>query len=111
MEQFDVRADAQFDDDNVMLTLSGPSWLLNVNASPAEWEEGLPRVPGADPDRRLDVRLGTSAKRPVWWSVSNDQLILSVGRDVESYDFVVTIPFALLTQIEAELADLEDEWG
>ena len=48
MERFDVRADPQLDDDNVMLTLSGASWLLNVNASPAELAAGLPRVPGAD---------------------------------------------------------------
>jgi hypothetical protein len=29
MARFEARADAQLDDDNVMLTLSGSSWLLN----------------------------------------------------------------------------------
>jgi hypothetical protein len=104
MERFEVRADAQLDDDNVMLTLSGASWLLNVNASPSEWTQGLPRVPDADPARRRDVSLGTSAGRPVWWSVSEARLTLTVGRDVESWDFVVTLPGALLSEIQAELA-------
>lgn len=109
MERFEVRADAQLDDNNVMLTLSGASWLLNVNASPEEWEHGLPAVPAADPTRRLDVRLGTSARRPVWWSLSNGQLVLSVGQDVESSDFAVILPAALLSEIQEELADLDDD--
>ena len=49
MERFDVRADAHLDDDNVMLTLSGSSWILNVNASPDEWARNLSRVAGVDP--------------------------------------------------------------
>ena len=112
MERFDVRADAQLDDDNVMLTLSGDSWLLNVNASPVEWATGLPRVPGADHAQRLDMRLGTCARHPVWWSVSDGQLTMSVGQDVESYDFVVTLPAALLSEIQAQLDDLDsNDWG
>ncbi|MGW9196681.1 hypothetical protein [Micromonospora chersina] len=112
MERFDVRADAQFDDDNVMLTLSGPSWLLNVNASPDEWARNLPRVAGADHEQRLDVSLGTSARRPVWWSVRDGQLALSVGQDPESYDFLVVLPAALLSEIRAQLDALDaDDWG
>ncbi|GAA1630464.1 hypothetical protein [Actinoplanes couchii] len=65
MELFTVRADAQLDDDNVMLTLSGSSWLLNVDASPWEWAGKLACIAGADHVRRLDVSLGTSARRPV----------------------------------------------
>lgn len=112
MERFDVRADAQLDDDNVMLTLSGSSWLLNVNASPAEWAACLPRVPAADHRQRLDVSLGTSARHPVWWSVSDGQLTLSVGQDVESFDFVVVLPAALLPDIQAQLDNVRgDDWG
>lgn len=112
MERFDVMADAQFDDDNVMLTLSGASWILNVNASPGEWARNLPRVAGADHEQRLDVSLGTSARRPVWWSMTDDQLTLSVGRDVESGDFVVVLPAVLLSEIRAQLDALDtDDWG
>lgn len=112
MERFDVRADAQLDDDNVMLTLSGDSWLLNVNASPVEWATGLPRVHGADHAQRLDVSLGTCARHPVWWSVSDGQLTMSVGQDVESCDLVLIMPAALLSEIQAQLDDLDsNHWG
>lgn len=111
MERFEARADAQLDDDNVMLTLSGSSWLLNVDASPAEWDEGLPRVPGATSSRRMSVSLGTSAGRPVWWSVNNDQLIVSVGRDVDSWDFVVTLPSGMLSEIQAQLREADGDWS
>ncbi|MEU7570485.1 hypothetical protein [Micromonospora sp. NPDC049240] len=112
MEQFDVRVDAQLDDDNVMLALSGTSWLLNVHASPEEWARKLPRVAGADHAQRLDVSLGTSARRPVWWSVSDGQLALSVGRDPASYDFVVVLPAALLSEIRAQTDALDAaDWG
>jgi hypothetical protein len=106
MERFDVRADAQLDDDNVMLTLSGDSWLLNV--TPVEWATGLPRVLGADHAQRLDVSLGTCARHPVWWSVSDGQLTMSVGKDVESCDFVVIPPGR---PAEAQLDDLDsNDW-
>ncbi|GHJ12699.1 hypothetical protein TPA0908_06940 [Micromonospora sp. AKA38] len=111
MERFDVRADAQLDDDNVILALSGPSWLLNVNASPDEWARNLPRVAGADHAQRLDVSLGTSARRPVWWCMSDGQLTLSVGHDPESYDFVVALPAALLSEIRAQLDALDPTTG
>jgi hypothetical protein len=110
MEQIQIDADPQLDDDNVMLIISGGHWLLNVNASPREWQEGLAQVPRADPSRRQDVRLGMSGGRPVWWSYS-DQLALVVGNDVESYDFVVELPTELLTEIQAKvLAALREEW-
>ncbi|MFF4811094.1 hypothetical protein ACFY03_23080 [Micromonospora chersina] len=112
MERFDVRADAQLDDDNVMLTLSGASWLLNVNASPDEWARNLHRVAGAEHAQRAEVSLGTSARRPVWWSMSDGQLTLNVGQDAESYDFVVVLPAALLSEIRAQLDALDaDDWG
>ncbi|MET9313000.1 hypothetical protein ABZX12_14310 [Kribbella sp. NPDC003505] len=111
MERFDVRADAQLDDDNVMLTLSGDSWLLNVNASPVEWAAGLPRVPGADHAQRSHVSLGTCGRHPVWWSVSDGQLTISVGQDLESCDFVVILPDSLLSEIQAQLDDLDgNDW-
>ncbi len=110
VEQFSVRADAQLDDDNVMVTLAGHSWLLNVDASPTDWQQGLVAVPDADPDRRLDVKLGTSGGRPVWWSIKGDELTLSVGRDVESWNFVVVVPSALLSEIQAQVSVIEDEW-
>lgn len=107
-----MRADAQLDDDNVMLTLSGSSWILNVNASPDEWARNLSRVAGVDHAQRLDVSFGTSARRPVWWSMSGDQLIVSVGQDPESYDFAVVLPAALLAEIRVELDALDtDDWG
>ncbi|MFB6724952.1 hypothetical protein ACFCV3_32545 [Kribbella sp. NPDC056345] len=112
MERFDVRAQAQLDDGNVMLTLSGDSWLLNVDASPVEWATGLPRVPGADHAQRLDVSLGTCGGQPVWWSVSDGQLTLSVGQDVEAWNVVVALPVALLAEIQAQLDNLDSyDWG
>ncbi|MEV6348810.1 hypothetical protein [Actinoplanes sp. NPDC051851] len=112
MERFEVSADAQLDDDNVMLTLSGSSWLLNVNASPEDWARDLARVASADHARRLDVSLGTSARRPVWWSMGDSQLTLCVGHDPESYDFVVVLPAHLLREIQAQIEAIDpDDWG
>ncbi len=34
MERFEVRVDAQLDDDNVLLTLSGSSWILICGCKP-----------------------------------------------------------------------------
>ncbi|MFG1677380.1 hypothetical protein [Micromonospora sp. NPDC049282] len=61
----------------------------------------------------VDVSVGTSAKSRVWWT-SDGQLTLSVGQDPESYDFVVVLPAALLSEIQAQLDALDadpDDWG
>lgn len=72
----------------------------------------LPRVPAAEHRQRLDVSLGTSARHPVRWSVSDGQLTLSVGQNVESFDFVVVLPAALLSDIQAQLDNVRgDDWG
>ncbi len=51
MERFEARADAQLDDQNIMLTLSGSSWLLNVNGPPptgiGDWHKFRRQAPDA----------------------------------------------------------------
>jgi hypothetical protein len=44
--------------------------------------------------------------------VSDGQLTISVGQDVESCDFVVVLPTVLLSEIQAQLDDLDsNDWG
>jgi hypothetical protein len=38
MDAVEVDADAQLDDDTVMVTLTGTAWLLNVHASPSQMD-------------------------------------------------------------------------
>jgi hypothetical protein len=106
MDEVDVRADAQLDDDNVMVTLTAPSWMLNINASPSEWAR-LSEVPGADWTQRQSVRLGTSNRTPVWWSATADQVTLCIGSDDESSDAVFLLPLQMLTAVEEALAHLD----
>ena len=70
-----------------------------------DWQQGLVRVPNAHPSRRMDLQLGTSPGRPVWWSLDDGRLRLCVGEDVESWDFVVTVPATSLGEIQAEVAE------
>ncbi|MGW5671489.1 hypothetical protein, partial [Micromonospora sp. NPDC003776] len=85
---------------------------FTVNLLQTRDTRNLCRVAGADPAHRLDVSLGTSARRPVWWSMSDGELTLTVGQDVESGDFVVVLPAALLSEIRAQLDALDaDDWG
>lgn len=109
MEQFDVRADAQRDDDNVMLTVSGESWLLNVHASPSQWDQGFSQIAAAGTGDRREVSLGTSAGTTVWWGLTDDELVLTVGPNTESWDFIATVPRALLAAIQAEVAGVEED--
>lgn len=106
MENVEVNADAQLDDDNVMVTLTGESWLLNVHASPADWAR-LADVRSADWNRRQSIRLGTTNGSPAWWSVTEGQFTLCVGPDDETSDLVVLMPSSALDAIEHALVNLD----
>jgi hypothetical protein len=77
--------------------------------APTDWHRGLAQVPKASPRRRADVRLGTSAGRPVWWSLWDDALLLTVGTDIESGDVIVSMPVTLLNEIRAQVAEAANE--
>lgn len=109
MDHVEVNADAQLDDNNVMVTLTGSSWLLNVHASPTEWAR-LPDVRRADWKRRRTVPLGTTNGSPVWWSLTDGQFAISAGRDDESSDVVFVLPSSALDAVEQALASLEVEY-
>lgn len=106
MDAVEVNADAQLDDDNVMVTLTGSSWLLNVHASPLEWTR-LPDVRSADWKQRQSVRLGTTNRSPVWWSATEDQFTLCIGADDESSNVVFVLPLSALAAIEDALTNLD----
>jgi hypothetical protein len=106
VEAVQVNADAQLDDDNVMVTLTGSSWLVNVHASPSEWT-GLSNVRTADWNQRQSVRLGNTNGSPVWWSVTADQLTLCIGRDDESSNVVLVLSIETLAAVEHALANLD----
>lgn len=110
MQEFKVQVDWQLDDNNVMVTLLGPSWLLNINATPAEWSERLPQITSPAPSERSEVELGRSAGRPVWWK-AKDQSTVCVGQDVESFGFVTVLPSALLDHIADGLRNRDDDWS
>ena len=46
----------------------------------------------------------------MWWSLDDGRLRLCVGEDVESWDFVVTVPATSLGEIQAEVAEAAIEW-
>jgi hypothetical protein len=106
MDGVEVNADAQLDDDNIMVTLTGSTWLLNVHASPSEWTR-LPDVRAADWNQRRSVRLGTSNRSPVWWSATESEFTLCIGADDESSDAVFVLPLPVLAAIEQALANLD----
>lgn len=82
-------------------TLRG-SPLYSRIESPGEWASNLPYVAGADHARRMDVSLGYLRDAPCW-SMSGGQLTLSVGQHPGSFDFVVALPTAPLSEIRAKL--------
>lgn len=111
MERIEVSADAQLDDDNVMVTLTGTTWLLNVHASPTEWAR-LSDVRQADWNRRGTIRLGATNGSPAWWSVTDGQFAISVGHDDETSDVTFVLPVSALDAVEQALATLDTQnWG
>ena len=106
MDHVEVNADAQLDDDNVMVTLTGSAWLLNVNASPSDWTR-LPAVRTVDGNQRRSVRLGTTNRSPVWWSATESHVTLAIGTDDETSDAVFVLPMPVLAAIEHALANLD----
>src|SRR5687767_1334782 len=106
MEPVGVNADARLDDDNVMVTLTGTWWQLNVHASPAEWER-LPDVRSADGYEGSSIRVGTTNDSPAWWSLMDGQLAVSAGPDPQSSDVIFILPPSTLDAIEHALANLD----
>lgn len=80
-----------------------------LDAIPTRWHQGLARVPEADPRHRADVQLGTAAGRPVWWTLHEDTLALTVGTDIESGDVIIFVPATLLNEIRAEVSEAANE--
>ncbi|MBM6399504.1 hypothetical protein [Phycicoccus sonneratiae] len=111
MEEIAVRAETQEAERDVIVvvTLEGRSWLMNVRATPAEWQR-LSEVPAADWRRRRAVRLGTVAGVDVWWHVSDDTLYMTLGEDgPESADVGLVLPVGVLRRILDEVAAARDE--
>lgn len=106
MDLSEFSADAQFMDDDVMVTLTGPWWLLNVVASRAEWQS-LAKVKDANWNRRSSVRLGTTNGSPAWWSVADGRLTISVGPDDETSNVFISMPAPSLDCIAHALAGLD----
>ena len=110
MESVNVGADMVLDDeigDIVSVTFGGTSWQLSIWATPARWDR-LAEVPRIASNERADFRLGTAMGLEVWWHVTDDALMLTVGAP-EDFSMGFVLPTSVLGDIPGAIRDVIDE--
>jgi hypothetical protein len=93
-------------DSLLMVKLQSATWEVNIRAS-AEDLGRLADIRDADWETRRSLRVGTSAGAPVHWAMSDDQAVILIGHDDETWDIAVTVP---VTAVE-EIASLTRQQG
>ena len=101
---FSVEADAE---GGLVLKLQTDDWEVNVLAS-AESLLQLSDIRAARWDDRHSIQAGESAGAPVFWASigDGDHAALMIGRDDETWDVSVSIPFEVIDGIVREVARL-----
>lgn len=59
----------------------------------------LDNIRDADWAARRSLRIGTSAGAPVHWVISDDQVMILIGHDDETWDIAVAVPVAAVEQV------------
>ncbi|MGW0628824.1 hypothetical protein [Streptomyces sp. NPDC002758] len=94
-------------DGQILVTLTSPSWVLNIEAPRAELEQ-LASIADTDWNARRTLSVGACANTRVYWctdpdSNAADQAAILIGHDDESWDICISVPQVTVQKI-AELA-------
>ncbi|GAA2145381.1 hypothetical protein GCM10009727_45850 [Actinomadura napierensis] len=81
-----------------VLTLRAETWELHIRAPLADFSR-LSGIRDADWDERRSLRIGVCAGAPVFWAMADDQAVLLIGQDDETWDIALTIPLTTADEI------------
>jgi hypothetical protein len=90
--------DADFDELNEVLSLSGQGFYLQIRMS-LEQLDSLSTVGAASWEERTSIRAGEALGNPVFWSRSSQDpaaIVVLVGADDETWELTLEIPAAVL---------------
>jgi hypothetical protein len=93
--------DAEYDDVDEVLTLSGPDFYLLIRIAPTELLS-LRRVHGASWDGRKAIKAGVALGNPVFWcrsSVDPTAVSVLVGADDETWELSLELPADVLARV------------
>ncbi|MEO3854590.1 hypothetical protein [Acrocarpospora sp. B8E8] len=82
----------------VLVKLQTDTWELNIRAPVADLAR-LRDIRQADWDSRRSLAVGTCAGSPVFWTVSDDQAAILIGRDDETWDMGISLPIGTVDEI------------
>ncbi|MFB4298194.1 hypothetical protein [Actinomadura sp. NTSP31] len=83
-----------------VLTLRAETWELHIRAALADFSR-LAGIRDAVWDERRSLHVGVCAGAPVFWAMSDDQAVLLIGQDDETWDIALTIPLTTVEEIAA----------
>ena len=93
--------DADYDEPNEVLSLSGPGFYLQVRISPEEMRS-LSAVGAASWLNRGSIKAGEALGNPVFWSQGSEDptaVVVLVGADDEAWELSLEIPWAALLRV------------
>lgn len=93
--------DADYDEVNEVLSLSGQGFYLQVRISPEEIGS-LSAVGAASWENRRSIKAGEALGNPVFWSRSREDpnaFVVLVGADDEAWELSLELPAAALSRV------------
>src|SRR3954465_5927459 len=85
-------------DSLVLVKLQSEAWELNIRASAADLGR-LDNIRDANWVAHRSLRIGTCAGAPVHWCVSDDQVMILIGHDDETWEIAIAVPLATVEKI------------
>ncbi|WP_155343159.1 hypothetical protein [Acrocarpospora pleiomorpha] len=82
----------------VLVKLQAETWELNIWAPVADLAR-LRDIRQADWDSRRSIAVGACAGSSVFWTVSEDQAAILIGRDDETWDMGISVPIETIDEI------------
>lgn len=96
-----IEPDADYDEVDEVLSLSGPGFYLHIQIPPTELRS-LTGIPGASWEDRTSIRAGKALGSPVFWCRSKDDpsaVTVLVGADDETWQLALEFPTDVLLRV------------
>jgi len=96
---FSIETDAAA---GLALKLATDDWEVNVYGSVEDLSR-LSEIRSANWSERRSIQAGESAGARAYWARTGDQAALMIGRDDETWDVWVTVPYDVIDKLVREI--------